>query len=141
MISHARHPYSTSMRGPHLPVLKEFHLTDFFDYDRFFHSPWGHVFPPVNLKENEKSYEIELMVPGREKKDFNIFVDEGFLIVSAENTTEREVGSPSFTRSFHLPINSNEQEIQAKYDAGVLKLIIPKKNVTEVKTKKPIEVK
>lgn len=141
MNSHSRHPFSTSMRGPHLPILKEFPLTDFFDYDRFFHSPWGHVFPPVNVIEKAKSFEIELMVPGLEKKDFNIFVDEGFLIVSTEDKLKGEVRVQSFTRSFHLPVNSNEQEIQAKYEAGVLKLTIPKKNITEVKAKKPIEVK
>jgi HSP20 family protein len=140
-MAHARHPFSPSMRGPHLPTLKEFPLTDFFDYDRFFHSPWGHVFPPVNVMENGKSFEIELVVPGLEKKDFNIFVDEGFLIVSTANKHEGEVGSRSFSRSFHLPVNSNEEDIQAKYEAGVLKLTIPKKNITEVKAKKPIEVK
>ena len=140
-MAHARHPFSPSMRGPHLPILKEFPLTAFFDYDRFFHLPWGHVFPPVNVKENDRSYEIELIVPGLEKKDFNIFVDEGFLIVSTESTFEEKVGSRSFSRSFHLPPNVNEEDIQAKYEGGILRLTIPKKNIAEVKARKPIEVK
>jgi len=131
--------------------LKGSPLADYFDYDRFFHSPWGHNFPPVNVKENVKSFEIELMVPGYNKMDFNISMDEEFLTVSAEGKhederkgddyTQKQFGFIEFSRSFHLPANANEQDIQAKYDEGILKLTIPKKNITASKPKKSIEVK
>jgi len=131
--------------------LKGSPLADYFDYDRFFHSPWGHNFPPVNVKENVKSFEIELMVPGYNKMDFNISMDEEFLTVSAEGKhederkeddyTQKQFGFIEFSRSFHLPPNANEQDIQAKYDEGILKLTIPKKNITASKPKKSIEVK
>lgn len=149
-MAHVRHPFSPSVRGPYLPSLKELPLTAYFDYDRFFHLPWRHAFPPVNVKENDKSFDIELMVPGFDKKDLNISIDEGFLTVSAEsehdeekkedNYTKKEFESSSFSRSFHIPVNANEENIQAKYEDGVLRLTIPKKNITEVKSKKSIEV-
>jgi HSP20 family protein len=136
---------------PYLPILKGSPLTGYFDYDRFFHSPWEHHFPPVNVKENVKSFEIELMVPGYDKKDFNVSVDEEFLTVSAESKhedekkeegyTQRQFGFSSFSRSFHLPENANQEDIQAKYDGGVLKLVITKKSITPAKPKKSIEVK
>jgi HSP20 family protein len=132
------------VRGPYLPILKEFH------YDRFFHSPWGHAFPPVNVKENVKSFEIELMVPGFDKKDFNISVDAEFLTVSVDskhgdetkedNFSQQEFDYGAFSRSFHLPENANEDKIQAKYERGVLTLTIAKKNITTAKPKKSIEV-
>ena len=139
-MAHARHPFSPSMRGPHLPDLKAFPLKYFFDYDRFFHSPWTHAFPPVNVTENDKSFGIDLIVPGLQKKDFNIFVDDMLLVVSTENVNSDKVAPSSFYRSFHLPPNVNEEDIQARYEAGVLKLTIPKKAV-EVKAKKSIEVR
>ena len=150
-MTHLKHSVSPSVRGPYLPTLKGSPLADYFDYDRFFHSPWGHNFPPVNVKENVKSFEIELMVPGYNKMDFNISMDEEFLTVSAEGKhederkeddyTQKQFGFIEFSRSFHLPANANEQDIQAKYDEGILKLTIPKKNITASKPKKSIEVK
>jgi HSP20 family protein len=151
IMAHAKHPFSPSVRGPYLPSLKEPPLTAYFDYDRFFHLPWGHAFPPVNVKENDKSFDIELMAPGFDKKDLNISIDEGFLTVSVESKhedekkendyTKREFGSSSFSRSFHIPVNANEEDIQAKYENGVLKLVIAKKNISATKPKKSIEVK
>jgi HSP20 family protein len=144
-MTHLKHPFARpSVRGPYLPILKEFH------YDRFLHSPWGHAFPPVNVKETSKSFEIELMVPGFDKTDFNISFDAEFLTVSVDskqgdekkedNFSQKEFGYDAFSRSFHLPANANEEDIQAKYDRGVLKLTIAKKNTTIVKPKKSIEV-
>jgi HSP20 family protein len=150
-MAHVKHSVWPSVRGPILPMLKGALLPDFFSYDRFFHSPWGHAFPPVNMKENGKSFEIELMVPGFDKKDFSISVDEGFLTVSSEGKhedekkeddyTQKQFESNSFSRSFHLPVNANEEDIQAGYEGGVLKLTIAKKNVMVSKSKKSIEVK
>lgn len=150
-MTHLKHSVSPSVRGPYLPTLKGSPLVDYFDYDRFFHSPWGHNFPPVNVKEDVKSFEIELMVPGYNKMDFSISIDEEFLTVSAESKhedeskegdyTQRQFGFSSFSRSFHLPEIAKEEDIQAKYDDGVLTITIPKKKLTAPKTKKSIEVR
>jgi HSP20 family protein len=150
-MTHVKHSITHPLRGPYLPILKGSPLAGYFDYDRFFHSHWGHTFPQVNVKETSKSFEIELAVPGYDKKDFNISVDEAYLTVSAEknhedekkedNYTQSEFGFNSFSRSFHLPANANEEDIQAKYEEGVLKITITKKNIIADKPKKSIEVK
>jgi len=149
-MSHVKHSIQHSLRVPYLPTLKGSPPAGYFDYDRFFHSPWGHTFPKVNVKETGKSFVIELSVPGYDKKDFNISLDEEYLTVSAEIKqedekkediyTQSEFGFNSFSRSFHLPPNANKEDIQAKYEGGILKLTIAKKNIIAA-PKKSIEVK
>ena len=128
-------------------------LADLFDNDRFFASPWlsGRNMPAVNIKETEKNYEVELAVPGYDKKDFEISIDNGLLTVSAEkseetekkedNYTRREFGFSSFSRSFNLPTNINEENVDAKYSDGVLTLTIAKKQETNGKSRKQISIK
>jgi len=141
------------VRPSHWPTLRAPSLSDFFDDDRLSNSPWfrGQSMPAVNVKETDKAFEVELATPGFSKKDFQISVDEGMLTVSAEskhetekkddNYTRREFGYNSFSRSFDLPANTNEEDIQDKYEEGVLKLTIAKKNVAETKPKKSIQIK
>ena len=145
-MAHVKHSVWPSVRGSVLPTLKGSPLTDFFDYDRFFHSPWEHSLPAVNVKENEKVFEVEFAAPGSNKNDFDISVEDGLLTISAErkhedekkedNYTRREFGYNSFSRSFSLPANTSEEDIQAKYEEGVLKLTIAKKNIPAAKPKK-----
>lgn len=118
-------------------------LSDFFDDERFYNSRRA-----LNIKENEKAYEVELAAPGFSKKDFTISIDNGLLTVTAERRNEkdksytrREFGYTSFSRSFNLPANTGEDDIQAKYEEGILKLSIPRKRLSETKAKKPIEIK
>lgn len=139
------------IRKSNWPTLGGSLLSDFFDDDRLT-SPWlrGSL-PAVNVKEMDKSFEVEVAAPGFNKKDFSISVDNGLLTVSAEikqekeqkedNYTRREFGYTSFSRSFSLPVNTNEEDIKAKYEDGILKLSIAKKNQPEAKTKKAIDVK
>jgi len=141
------------VRHSNWPTLRGSSLSDFFDDERFFSSPWfrGQSMPAVNVKENDKAFEVEIAAPGFDKKDFQISVDDGLLTVSAEskrenekkedNYTRKEFGYSSFSRSFNLPLNTSEEDIQAKYEEGVLKLIIAKKNVAAAKPKRSIEIK
>ena len=128
-------------------------LADLFDNDRFFASPWlsGRNSPAVNIKENEENYEVELAAPGYDKEDFDISIDNGLLTVSAQkreekekkedNYTRREFGFSSFSRSFNLPTNTNEENVAAKYADGVLKLTIEKIKGSNVKSRKQISIK
>lgn len=122
-------------------------LTDFFDDDwfKFRFNDWA---PAVNIADNEDSYEIEVAAPGLKKEDFNVQVDGGILTISGKsekeeeekkkNYTRREFSSRSFSRSFTLPTNVDEDSIHAKYDDGVLRIALkkagkanpPKKSVT-----------
>ena len=127
-------------------------LSDLFDDERFQSSLIRkQSTPAVNVKEDEKGFEIELAAPGYNKKDFNISLDNQRLTISAEkkeksemedaNYTRREFGFTSFSRSFNLPANTSEEDIQAKYEEGVLKLIIAKKDIATAKPKRSIEIK
>ena len=128
-------------------------LSDFFDNDRFFDSDWfkKQSVPAVNVKETEKNFEIELAAPGLSKKDFKITVDNGVLTISSEKKeekeqkekdyTRKEFSYSSFSRSFTLPENVNEDDMKANYEDGLLKLSIAKKVIAQAKAKKAIEVK
>lgn len=115
-------------------------LSDFFDTEKFFTSPFFNttdLLPAVNVTDNEKDYGIELAAPGLKKDDFKISVENGRLNISAEreekeeekkkNYTRREFSYTSFSRSFTLPENANEDKIDAKYENGVLKISLAKK--------------
>jgi HSP20 family protein len=135
------------------PLLSGSLFNDFFDDDRFFNSPWlrGQSIPAVNVKENEKGYEVEVAAPGFNKKDFNVAIENNCLTISAEkkdekeqkenNYTRREFGYTSFSRTFSLPENIHEEDIKAHYEDGVLKLSLAKKELSQVKPKKAIDIK
>ncbi len=92
--------------------------------------------PAVNIKESEKEYEVEVSAPGLSKEDFQINVDRGMLNISyqkKEENTGKEAGyqyqefsSRSFQRSFSLPDVVDEDKIGAKYENGILKVVLEK---------------
>ena len=106
--------------------------------------------PSVNIIEHEKDFKIDLAAPGLEKKDFKVEVENGILFISVEkrmetkeekeNYTRREYSFHSFSRSFRLPENSLPEKIDAKYESGILRLTLPKKEVTVTKPVKEIKV-
>ena len=127
---------------------------DFFDIDLWgsrFPSA-GNAMPAVNLSENENSYNVDLVAPGYKKEDFKLRVNDDVLTISAETKNERTEGgdgreysrreytSSSFTRSFRLPDNTKDDAISAKYNDGILQIIIPKSE-REVKASKEINIK
>jgi len=107
--------------------------------------------PAVNIKENEKDFELELFVPGRVKDDFKIEIDDSVLTISAEikekneevkeNFTRREFSISSFKRSFTLPDTVATDNVEATYEGGILKFNIPKKEEALPKPKRLIELK
>jgi HSP20 family protein len=117
-------------------------------FDDFF-GPWnewfntGNVFgrtlnvPAVNITDNKDDFLVSLAVPGMKKDDFNIDVNGNMLTISCENEgekedktskyTRKEYNYSSFSRSFTLPEEVNKEKIDARYQDGVLKLSLPKK--------------
>lgn len=98
-------------------------------------------FAPVNVKETDKSYKLEVIAPGFEKKDFKVTVDQNLLTIEAEKRNEireetekqirREYGFQSFKRSFTLDEKMDATNIEASYINGVLTLNLPKKEVVK----------
>lgn len=130
-------------------------LSDFFDNDkffgnRFFEREFAQSLPAVNIKENNNEFNIEFAAPGFKKNDFKINVAENILTISAEKQeekneekdrfTRKEFSYNSFSRSFTLPQAANADKIDAKYNDGILKLNIPKKEASKALPKKEIKV-
>ncbi|HNT80772.1 MAG TPA: Hsp20/alpha crystallin family protein [Bacteroidia bacterium] len=133
--------------------------SDLFDTEDFF-SPrlwdfsgdfdFANRVPSVNITENEQEFKIEMAAPGFERKDFKVEVENGVLCISSEkeeeseekkkNYTRMEYSFNSFSRSFALPENSLPDKINAKYEKGVLNIVVPKKEVTVSKPVKEITV-
>jgi HSP20 family protein len=111
---------------------------------------YNNTFPAVNIRENEKDFELEIAVPGQKKEDFNIEVDENVLTISMENKnqgevkddnfTRREFSYSSFKRAFTLPETVNEEKINASYTDGILRFTLPKKEEALPKPKRMIEI-
>lgn len=102
-------------------------------------------FPPANIIEKEASYEVELAVPGYDKTDFSISLDSKVLTISTLKTERvpvetdklirREFSTKSFKRSFTIDDKIDSDNIRAKYENGILKLELPKKEITKTGAK------
>jgi HSP20 family protein len=103
------------------------------------------AFPQTNIHETPEAYHLELNAPGRTKEDFKIQVEQGLLTVSFDKkeaaqsedykTIRREFEFRSFKRSFSVDDKINVDGIEAKYENGVLKLLLPKKEESKQSTK------
>jgi HSP20 family protein len=110
-------------------------LPELFKND-FNKSAWK-GFAPVNVKEYDNAYELELVAPGFSKEDFKINLENDILTVSAEKKAEEkkenvkqvrsEYSFRSFKRSFTINEKIDATTIDAKYVNGVLILNLPKK--------------
>jgi HSP20 family protein len=101
--------------------------------------------PAVNISETDEAYQIELAAPGLEKSDFKVHIDQDVLTITVEKSTQntqstqkynkKEFSYTSFTRSFTLPENAEQNDIVAKYQDGILHLQIAKKVMVKPETK------
>lgn len=107
---------------------------------------------PVNIRETDKTYEVEVMAPGLKKTDFKISLDGKQLSISFEHKEEQKEGDEksgylrqeyrhqSFTRSFSLDDTVDANKIAATYTDGVLHLTVPKKEEAQ-RVVRNVEVK
>ena len=134
-------------------------LTDFFGEEPFLNN-WvdfdTDLFPQVrtplaNVTETSTDFRIDLAAPGLTRKDFKVELENGILSISTEKEERKEekqnekierkeYSYESFCRTFQLPENSKSDKIDAKYDNGILKVVIPKKEITVSKPRKEIAV-
>ncbi len=122
--------------------------TDFFQAS---HLPQMKL-PAVNILEKADSFLVELAVPGRKKEDFKIELNDQLLTISSETSTEkeekdkdgkftrREFGFQTFSRSFTLPQSIDAQRIEARYEDGVLRLELAKKEEAKEKGPRLIDI-
>jgi HSP20 family protein len=121
----------------------------FLSNDMFDRNVFSSTVPAVNIKENENEFQLDLAVPGLEKENFKIEVENETLVISSEvkeeqetkkdNYSRKEFSYQSFKRAFTLPDSTVSEKISAKYADGVLKVVIPKEE--EAKSKGPKNIK
>jgi HSP20 family protein len=139
------------MKSPGLLSSMPALFSNFFDDDWFNgDNRWLARVPAANVQEQEDAFRIELAAPGMQKGDFRINVENGTLTVSSEeknetkeeedNYTRQEFSYRSFKRSFVLPDSVKADDIQAKYEDGVLKLTLPKKDEAKQAPRKEIAI-
>ena len=131
-------------------------------FDDFF-KPWNEWFdngntlertfkvPAVNITEHKNEFLVSLAAPGLKKDDFKIDVEGNILTVSSQQEenkeenektyTRKEYSYSSFSRSFTLPDEISKEKIDAKYEDGVLKISLPRKEEAIKNTAKTIAVK
>lgn len=108
------------------------------------------VVPPVNIKETDEAFTVDLMAYGMKKEDFNIEVDNDLLTISSEvkqekneqegKFTRKEFAYSSFRRTFTLPETVKEEDINASYQDGILRITLPKKDEALPKAKRLIDI-
>jgi len=133
-------------------LFDDFLNRDIFNWGLTNFSDTNTSIPAVNIKETNDNYEVEVAAPGMTKKDFKVQLDGNMLTISSERTTEkeekedvryaiREFSYQSFSRSFNLQKDVVDTErIEAKYEDGVLHLLIPKKEQAKQKQPRLIEI-
>jgi HSP20 family protein len=141
------------MRRESLPSV----FNDFFKpWDRWFDTNGGSMpnmmtVPAVNIVEKQDHYEISLAAPGMKKDDFNIDVEGNLLTISAESQqrleekderhTRQEFNYTSFSRAFTMPDGVVRDKIDASYENGLLRLMLPKTEEARKSASKHIAVK
>ena len=132
---------------------------DWFDFDRDF---WGRKNPlygknaknimKTDIREHEDGYELDIDLPGFKKDEINVELENGYLTISAAKGLDKdgqdkkgkyirkERYAGAMQRSFYVGDAVTEEDIKAKFEDGILKLSIPKKDAKAVETKKTIAI-
>ena len=124
---------------------------DLMDWNNTNYSTTNTTLPAVNIRETKDDFVIEVAAPGMEKKDFNINLENDTLMISSEKQKEenrddegysrREFSYQSFKRTFTLPQHLVEGEkIAAKYNDGILRITLPKKEEAKPKPARQIKI-
>ena len=131
-------------------MLENFFSKDWFDLPKM--ATTGTSVPAVNILETRDEYIVEVAAPGLNKGDFNVEVDNNLLTISSEKEggaeelfdkgkyTKREFKFSTFSRSFTLPEAAEGENISAKYENGILYVIVAKKDDHKEKPTRTIEI-
>ncbi len=103
-----------------------------------------YFYPPVNVDEKDEVYQISIFAAGYQKNDFDIQIEDDYLIVKAETKENDELKHHhilnGFERYFKLNPKINREAIAASYKNGVLEITL-QKNERDVSKKTSIEIK
>jgi HSP20 family protein len=130
---------------------RPFYMPNLFDDDFFpVISNRNSSMPAVNIREDETNFVLELAVPGIDKNDLKIDINEDVLTISSETKSEteekkdgykrKEFSYSSFCRSFYIPENVNRDKIDATYKDGILSVGLPKQEEEKNKISRQIKI-
>ena len=106
----------------------------------------------TDIREHNEGYELDIDLPGFKKDEITIDLDNGYLTISAAKGLDKdeqdkkgkyirkERYAGAMQRSFYVGDAVTEEDVKAKFEDGILKLSIPKKDAKEVETKKTIAI-
>ncbi|MCH5268293.1 MAG: Hsp20/alpha crystallin family protein [Lachnospiraceae bacterium] len=127
-------------------------------FDNFFDLPFSGMRSSTNdlmktdVKDTDDGYEITMDLPGVKKEDVTAELKDGYLKISAVSDSSkeekdeegkyiyRERYSGSCSRSFYVGKHVTEEDIKAKFENGVLNMVVPKKTASEIEDKKMIAI-
>lgn len=137
---------------PDMPFFNDFFSRDLWNWGLKNNSTTNTTIPAVNIRETAESFDVEVAAPGMKKEDFKVELDGNLLTIRSErqNRQEKKDGEKysrqefsyqSFQRSFDLPTNVVDAEhIEAKYENGLLHLVIPKREEAKQRPPRMIEI-
>ena len=111
----------------------------------------GHVMK-TDVKETDAGYEVDIDLPGFKKDEISAKLDDGYLTISAPKGLDKDEKNKegkyirkeryagAMSRSFYVGGDVTEEDIKAKYEDGILRLSIPKKEAKAVENKKYIAI-
>ena len=127
-----------------------------FPFDRDF---WGRTnnkttknLMKTDIREHDAGYELDIDLPGFKKDEIKVELENGYLTISATKGAEndeqdkkgkyirRERYAGTMQRSFYVGDYVTQEDIKAKFENGILRLSIPKKDAKAVETKKTIAI-
>jgi len=130
---------------------RPFYMPDIFE-DNFFPvlSNGNNLKPAVNIREDDKNYVLDFAIPGIDKKDLKIDMNEDVLTILSETKNDseeskdgyrrKEFSYKAFSRSFYIPENVNREKIEANYKDGILTVSLPKQEEEKNKITRKIEI-
>ncbi len=125
-------------------------MRDFDDIDKKLYGKHAAHMMKTDVHEHDTGYEIDIDLPGFKKDEIQLSLENGYLIVDAAKGLDKdekdkkgklirqERYAGSMQRSFYVGEEVTEEDIKAKYEDGVLKLSVPKKETPKVPEKKTI---
>ena len=106
----------------------------------------------TDVKETDSGYEVDIDLPGFKKDEINVQLDNGYLSISAAKGLDKdekdkkgkyirkERYAGAMSRSFYVGEGVTQEDIKAKYEDGILRLSVPKKEAKAVENKKYIAI-
>ena len=134
-------------------------MFDFDDFDKEFNRMMRPLYGKhaqnmmkTDVRETDNSYELDIDLPGFKKDEIKVELDNGYLSISAAKGLDkdeekkdgkyirRERYAGAMNRTFYVGDNLTQQDIQAKFEDGILKISVPKKDVQQIKQNKYIAI-